>query len=201
MTSKSAAAPPLRELKKQRTRAAIQQAALELILAQGYDATTCEQIAAAAQVSPATFFRYFPTKEDVVLQDDYDPRIAASVAARPLRETPVTAVRRALAQQLGQLPDEEMGAVRERTRLLLSVPALRARIHEQSDAARDALAGALAPRLGTTPDALAVRTIAAACAAALSAAVEHWAHHGGRLADHVDTAFAALQSPRGNPPG
>src|SRR4249919_3849313 len=51
----------LRELKKQRTRAAIQAAALALIERQGYDATTCEQISAAAEVSPATFFRYFPT--------------------------------------------------------------------------------------------------------------------------------------------
>lgn len=185
--------PGLRELKKQRTRVAIQAAALELIARVGYDATTCEQIAAAAEVSPATFFRYFPTKEDVVLQDDYDPLMAAAVAARPARERPIQAVRRALGATLGQLPDHEMVAIRERTRLLLSVPALRARLHEQSEAARAALADVLASRMRRPPDDLAVQAIAAACAAAVSVGVERWARDGGRLSDHIDTALAALQ--------
>ncbi len=184
--------PGLRALKKQRTRAAIQGAALELIARQGYDATTCEQIAAAAEVSPATFFRYFPTKEDVVLQDDYDPLMAAAVAARPDRERPFEAVRRALAETLAQLPDEEMATVRDRTRLLLSVPALRARMHEQFEAARAALAEVLATRMGRPVDDLAVQAVAAACAAAVGVAVESWAERGGPLSDHVDTALAAL---------
>jgi AcrR family transcriptional regulator len=182
----------LRELKKQRTRAAIQDAALRLITEQGYDATTCEQIAAAAEVSPATFFRYFPTKEDVVLQDDYDPLMAAAVAARPARERPFAAVRRALVETLGQLPEEEMATVQERTRLLLSVPALRARVNEQYDAARGALADALGPRMGLPSDDLAVQAVAAACAAAVSVAVERWAREGGPLSTHVDAALAAL---------
>jgi len=185
--------PGLRELKKQRTRIAIQEAALDLIVRQGYDATTCEQIAAAAEVSPATLFRYFPTKEDVVLQDDYDPLMAAAVAARPARERPFQAVRRALGETLAQLPDHEMATVRERTRLLLSVPALRARLHEQSEAARVALADVLAIRMGRPPDDLAVQAIAAACAAAVSVGVERWARDGGRLSDHIDTALAALR--------
>jgi AcrR family transcriptional regulator len=64
----------LRERKKARTRAAIREHALRLFREQGYSVTTIEQIAAAAEISPATFFRYFPTKEDVVLQDDFDVR-------------------------------------------------------------------------------------------------------------------------------
>src|SRR4051794_10276363 len=185
--------PGLRELKKQRTRIAIQEAALDLIVRQGYDATTCEQIAAAAEVSPATLFRYFPTKEDVVMQDDYDPLMAAAVAARPARERPFLAVRRALAQTLAQLPDQEIATVQERTRLLLSVPALRARLHEQSEAARVALADVLATRMGRPPDDLPVQATAAACAAAVSVAVEHWARNGGQLSNHIDTALAALE--------
>jgi AcrR family transcriptional regulator len=187
------ASPGLRELKKQRTRIAIQEAALDLILRHGYDATTCEQIAAAAEVSPATLFRYFPTKEDIVIQDDYDPMMAAAVAARPARERPVQAVRQALKGTLAQLPEHEMSIVRERTRLLLSVPALRARLHEQSDAARIALAEVLATRMRRPPDDLTVQAIAAACAAAVSVGVERWARDGGQLSEHIDTALTALQ--------
>jgi len=62
----------LRERKKAKTRAAIRREAMRLFREQGYEETTVEQIAEAAEVSPSTFFRYFPTKEDVVLQDDFD---------------------------------------------------------------------------------------------------------------------------------
>src|SRR3954454_2338660 len=88
--------PGLRERKKQKTRWAIQEHALRLFGEQGYDATTVEQIAAAAEVSPSTFFRYFPTKEDVVLQDDYDPMLIAAVDAVPADVGPVAALRQAM---------------------------------------------------------------------------------------------------------
>lgn len=185
-------APTLRELKKQRTRAAIQEAALRLIGERGYDGTTCEQIAAAAEVSPATFFRYFPTKEDVVVTDDYDPLLAHAVSSRPAREGPLLAVRRGVAQTFALIGPAEMDTVRSRTTLMLSVPALRARMHEQTEAARNALAPALAPRMGREPDDLKVQSLAAACAAALSVGVEHWAAHGGELVDHIDQALAAI---------
>ena len=78
----------LRERKKQKTREAIQREALRLFQAQGYEATTVEQIAAAAEISPSTFFNYFPTKEDVVLYDSYDPVMLSILAARPSVEPP-----------------------------------------------------------------------------------------------------------------
>lgn len=186
--------PGLRELKKQRTRAAIQEAALDLISRQGYDATTCEQIAAAAGVSPATLFRYFPTKEDVVLTDDYDPIITAAVSTRPAEESPLVAARRGLSQVLGGLDEDAMAIVRARTALLLSVPALRSRLQEQMTSTRAAFASAFAPRLGKDPADLQVQVLAAACAAALSVAIETWADGGEELALPVDQALAALQT-------
>lgn len=185
--------PGLRELKKQRTRFAIQEAALDLIDRQGYDATTCEQIAAAAAVSSATFFRYFPTKEDVVLTDDYDPMITYAITTRPETESPLQAARRGLAQVLGDLDDEAMVIIRARTALLLSVPALRSRLQEQLSSTRFAFASAFAPRLGKDPTQMDVQVLAAACAAALSVAIETWAGSQLDLDRTVDEALAALE--------
>ena len=183
----------LRELKRQRTRAAIQTEAFRLFTEQGYEATTCEQIAAAAEVAPATFYRYFPTKEDVVLADEYDDLLAALVHDRPTNESPVRAVRRALAAGLEAVYAADADLIRERLRLVLSVPALRARRYEQTRATETLLAPQLAGRMGAAPGDLEVRAVTAAIVGAVVAAVEHWAEHDGSLPDLVDTALAALE--------
>src|ERR1700681_961727 len=85
----------LRERKKARTRASLREHALRLFREQTYQGTTVEQIAAAAEVSPSTFFRYFPTKEDIVLQDDMDTRMIEALERQPAGLGPVTAVRAA----------------------------------------------------------------------------------------------------------
>jgi AcrR family transcriptional regulator len=182
----------LRERKKQRTREAIQREALRLVAEQGYSATTCEQIAAAADVSTATLFRYFPTKEDIVLQDVYDPLIAEAVRSRPARESALTAVRRGVSEAMAAVYDADLEQIRLRTRLILSVPALRARSREQGASLVAHLAEALAERAGTRPDDVSVEVAAAACAAALEVAVERWVRLGGDLPQHVDEALAAL---------
>src|SRR5689334_23855993 len=82
----------LRERKKARTRAAIRRHALRLFRANGYQRTTVEQIAAAAEVSVSTFFRYFPTKEDLILQDDMDTQVAEA-RRRPAHHRHVRAPR------------------------------------------------------------------------------------------------------------
>jgi AcrR family transcriptional regulator len=99
----------LRERKKARTRASLREHALRLFREQGYQATTVEQIAAAAEVSPSTFFRYFPTKEDVVLQDDMDIRMAEAVERQPAGQAPrrmIAIVSEALAKRTGRAPDD-----------------------------------------------------------------------------------------------
>lgn len=177
------------ERRRARTRAAIQAAGLDLIARQGFESTSCEQIATAAGVSPATFFRYFPTKEDVVLQDDYDPLIADVVRARPARERPVTAFRRAMAVVIAGEPREED---RLRAKLVTTVPALRARGHEQLLSLRGYLAAAFADRTGAHEGDLAVQVVAAACAAAVGVAVERWAGGEGELGPLVELALRHL---------
>src|SRR3954454_2644348 len=90
----------LRERKKAKPRAAIREHALRLFREQGYQRTTVEQIAAAAEVSPSTFFRYFPTKEDLVLQDDMDTRLVEAFERQPSGLSPIAALRGAIREGL-----------------------------------------------------------------------------------------------------
>lgn len=84
---------PLRECNKIKLRRSIQAEALRLFEAHGYEHTTVEQIAEAAETSTTTFYCHFPTKEDVVLDDEYDPLIDAVTTSRPRDEPLVTTIR------------------------------------------------------------------------------------------------------------
>jgi AcrR family transcriptional regulator len=152
----------LRERKKAKTKAAIQQHALRLFAEQGYHATTVEQIAEAAEVSPSTFFRYFPTKEDVVLYDVLDPPALAAFRAQPAELSPIQALRGAMRQVFADLPAEEVEAQRQRDRLIRSVPELRAAMMDEFARNLDMLAELVAERVGRRADELAVRTLAGA---------------------------------------
>jgi AcrR family transcriptional regulator len=152
----------LRERKKARTRASIREHALRLFREQGYQATTVEQIAAAAEVSPSTFFRYFPTKEDVVLQDDMDARMVQALARQPLDLAPIAAVRAALHEAWASFTPEEWAGLRESGRLQVEVPEIRGRSMNELARVMNALAAALAVRAGRGPDDLEVRVVAGA---------------------------------------
>jgi AcrR family transcriptional regulator len=107
----------LRERKKAKTRAAIRESAMRLFEEQGYAATTIEQIAEAAEVSPSTYFRYFPTKEDVVLTDDYDPLIVEAIRRQPTSVHPIDAVITAMHEVFGMMTAEDLAAEQRRQRL------------------------------------------------------------------------------------
>ena len=156
--------PPagLRERKKAKTRAAIRDHAIRLFEEQGYASTTVEQIAEAAEVSPSTFFRYFPTKEDVILTDDYDPLIIDAIKAQPPGVRPVRAMIDGMRQVFHNLDPEEWELERRRQRIFQTVPELRARMMSQTVTALDLLAAALADRDGKPADDFTYRVIAGA---------------------------------------
>ncbi|MBX6386018.1 MAG: TetR family transcriptional regulator [Microbispora sp.] len=119
----------LRERKKQRTRDALIDAALDLFLSRGYEATTIDQIAAEVEVSPRTFFRYFASKEDVVLSLTAGEQeiLLAELAARPETEPPFTALCQAVRSFLGILREADDAAARRYLRcrkVVHSTPAL-----------------------------------------------------------------------------
>jgi AcrR family transcriptional regulator len=152
----------LRWRKRAKTHAAIQQQALRLFREQGYAATTVEQIAEAAEVSPSTFFRYFPTKEDVALWDEFDPMLFEAFRAQPAGSSPIQALRGALRAVFTGLTAEEWAQHRERMALILSVPELRSAALNQFTEMVPVLAGLVAERVARPADEFAVRTFAGA---------------------------------------
>ena len=148
----------LRERKKAKTRAAIQRHALRLFREKGYVATTVEQIAEAAEVSPSTFFRYFPSKEDVVLYDPTDLPMFAAFEAQPPEVSPIRAIRNAMWQVFGGLSAEELAGQLDRDELIRAVPELRSRMIDSFVDGIDVFSELLARRVGRLPDDMAVRT-------------------------------------------
>jgi AcrR family transcriptional regulator len=152
----------LRERKKAKTRAVIQQHALRLFREQGYEETTVEQIAEAAEVSPSTFFRYFPTKEDVVLYDAFDPLLIKSIRRQPAGLGPIAAVRAGFRAVFGAMPADEKARQMERSSLIFRVPDLRMRTLDQVVESIRGFSILLAERMGRPADDPAVRTLVGA---------------------------------------
>jgi AcrR family transcriptional regulator len=192
--------PGLRERKKQKTRWAIQEHAMRLFAEQGFDATTVDQIAAAAEVSPSTFFRYFKTKEDVVVQDEYDDVIAEQFVSAPPELTPVGALRHVMHHVFANLTADDKQAVADRTQLILSVPALRARTLQNLLDTMNMLGGLIAGRLGRPRDDFQAQIIAGAVVGAATAAMEAWLANpvGDDFFQLIDRAFEVLEPLTGN---
>jgi len=183
----------LRERKKAKTRAAIRDHALRLIREQGYDATTVEQIAEAAEVSPSTFFRYFPTKEDVVLQDDLDLLWIDAYRAQPAGLAPLTAMRVALREAFANMSGDDMATLRQ-TMDLAAIPAVRARMLDEFARTNQMLATAIAERSGRTPDDFAVQTAAGAVLGVAMAAWFTAADDIEAFADRYERGLALLEA-------
>ena len=187
--------PGLRERKKAKTRAAIQAAALHLFERQGYQATTVDQIAEMAEVSQSTFFRYFPSKEDVVLLDRYDPLLLAALVAQPAELSPIAALRRTLRSVLGGLPAEELERERQRAMLIVSVPELRARALDDLAASMQPFAEAVAERTGRPVDDSAVRALTGAVlGVSISAMVTASQDPSADWIELMDTGLAHLEA-------
>lgn len=210
MSVHTAAATGLRERKKERTRQALIDAAFELFQRKGFDATTVEEVAAAVEVSPRTFFRYFASKEEVALtlQDDLKDAIIGELAVRPAGEPVMTAIRRAFRAVAEDLQDEVGDNVLDKDNsisqrfacfndLVTSSPSLFAASLEHTTAKQDDLVGLVADRMGTDPASDLrphLATAVAVCAA--RAALETWKRAGGNpksVLAGMDMAFGLLE--------
>jgi AcrR family transcriptional regulator len=168
----------------------IQRIALELFAEQGFDATTVEQIAATADISPATFFRYFRSKSDLLESDEFDPLMARTFVARPAGEDVPTAIR--------EQQDRESLLVR--TRLMSTSSGLQAQLWQGLRANTGTFATAIAARTGADPGSLEVRAQAAAVVAVLFEVLQVWAAGDGRddLMALIDRGLDQLGAPPGS---
>jgi AcrR family transcriptional regulator len=190
----------LRERKKARTRAALREHALRLFGEQGYQRTTVEQIAAAAEVSPSTFFRYFPTKEDLVLQDDMDTRMVEAFERQPPGLGPIAAVRAATREVIESYSEADLDVLRQTSAISMTVPEVRARTMDEFARTIAVVSEALAKRAGRPADDLAVRTIAGAIIGVIMSITmpwEGWSSDRQAIVDmfgRIDQALALLEA-------
>jgi AcrR family transcriptional regulator len=170
--------PGLRERRRAATIKRIQEAALDLFDERGFENVTIEEIAEAAEVSPSSVYRYFRTKEGVVLYDEFDFRLIDAVETELAAHPPVEAVRRAVASVMTAFfgRDEELG--RRKLRYAFEEPHVHAAMTQQVDEFTQLVAHALAGAAGRKQDDLDVQVIASTFVWALTAAARAWHAEG-----------------------
>ncbi|MFE4795700.1 TetR family transcriptional regulator [Streptomyces sp. NPDC056708] len=172
------------------------EAALQLLALKGFDVVTVDEIVTAAGVSKRTFFRYFASKEDVVVQflADMGTGIRAELAVRPIEERPSVALRHAVWVSIVACGDHSERALPV-VQLILRTPALLARFLERRAQWCDDLTAELARRLGLDPDTDLYPQLAAGMAlAAFDAVLQRWSGSDGAEdpAELTDRAFAVI---------
>ena len=195
-TATSEAGLGLRARKKLRTRQAIRDAAYRLIQERGYDNTTIEQIAAAAEVSPSTIFRYFPSKEHIIITDDFaGPAVEILLARLGDKPRLLAALRAVAADLLRPVREEFEEEFSRRLELVREVPALRAHMYEAQGRLVEVLSAALAKRASRSENDLELRVAVGALAGAVTQALFYWGDHGrqGELVETIDQALAMLE--------
>ncbi|MDI2126416.1 TetR family transcriptional regulator [Yinghuangia seranimata] len=193
----------LRERKKERTREALIDAALELFWRKGYDATTIDEIVAAVDVSRRTFFRYFAGKEEVALarSNEVERSLVGALAERPSAEPPVVALRQATRAIMAALEGDPKRGSSEayvRTRRLIEAnPTLMAATLRHAMETERLMAAEIARRQGVDPHtdlrpALTVSCFNAVVRVAMDEWTERGAMHTSELAAAIDEAWRAM---------
>jgi AcrR family transcriptional regulator len=186
----------LRERKKQRTRADLADAADRLFAERGFDDVTIDEIAEAADVSPRTFYRYFASKEDLVLggMDEVHETFRSHLATRPPDEPVIDSIRAAFAALAGDMSRDPERSLRQGA-LIRSTPSLVLRRVQRQAALEAQVTPMLAERLGSSgPDDLRAPLLLACAFSAFRIATIAWMQSGATasLPDLIDDALAQL---------
>lgn len=185
----------LRERKKLKAMRHIQTVALDLFDRDGYGSVTIERIAAEAEVSPSSIYRYFGTKEMIVLWDEWDPIMMQAFDDRLAAQDPITALREVLTEVVTTaLFQQDERLIRRRMHYTMSEPAIRDGLNRQADVMATELRHTMAKHVDRDPDGLELRVVTAALIAAFVEAIAYWHDSGYRdsLQDIVDGALDVI---------
>lgn len=178
-----------------RTRQRLIDHGLDLIERQGYEQTTAAQIAAAAGVTEMTFFRHFATKEQLVLEDPYDPFLASGIAGQPRGLPPLQRAAAGIRAVWRSLPEPEQPEIRRRVRIAARTPALRGAMWRSTGSTEAAIVSQLTDD-GADP--LDARVAASAVLAALVTGLYAWADgEVGTLGEAIERALDVVEARRG----
>jgi AcrR family transcriptional regulator len=196
MVDTSAGPANMAERKRQLVRDELTEAAVKLLVYQGFDETTVDQIVAAVGMSRRTFSRYFESKEDVIVHmlAGACALLSAELRARPAEESPAVALRHALSAFTTMMVNHPAKTLHV-TRLILGTPALLARFLERQSHWQDEMTAILAERTGLAQDVDLRPTLAAGIAlTAFNAALRRWVDSDGTadMDELVDQAFAVI---------
>jgi mycofactocin system transcriptional regulator len=183
------------------SRAELEQAAFALFAARGFEGTTVDEIAAAAGIGRRTFFRYFPSKNDIpwgAFEDELE-RMRVRLKACP-PEVPLADALRVALIDFNRVAPAQVPLHRRRMELILRVPTLLAHSTLRFAAWREVVAEFVAERTGRRPDDLAPQAIAHAVLGVAIAAYEHWLDDpGADLGALLDDAMRQLSGAFGAP--
>lgn len=186
----------LREKKKRQTRSALLSEAHQLFAAQGYEATTIEEICDAAGISKRTFFRYFPSKEDLVFPN-HEERLARFLAflERAPDDLPAFDTLRLATEIFARDYMENRGHFIAQQRIIETSPALMAREHQIDVAWEAVMATWFARKLGRGEEPsvpLSAKVIAGAAIGVIRATMRHWTSRGGED-DLAELGMSAIE--------
>lgn len=184
----------LRERKKLKAMRHIQEVALDLFDQHGYGHVTIERIAAEAEVSPSSIYRYFGTKERIILHDEYDPVAMRALDDELAAQDPVSALRNVIGQMVDSMVAGDEELVRRQMRYAMTEPAVRAGMNRQADEMATFIQQTLAKHSSRAPDSLEIRVTTATIVAGIMAAIAYWhdTDYRGSLRDVMDGALDVL---------
>lgn len=185
----------LRERKKRATREALHDAALRLTLEHGLEHLTVEEISAAADVSPRTFFNYFPGKEQAIVGDDLFAADAGQVSEIMAGAASVLDGMQAVALDLAAAVATRREQVQLRWQVITGYPALITAMFARLEEFNAIVACAVAARLGCAPDDTYPQLMAAMTTTGIRVAVQRWTtgHRDEPLERHMAEVFGLLK--------